>query len=128
MFVMSVDTFMGFTTTLPDHQEMLRRGDLYEHNASMGTDRTMFISHQWTSHAHPDESGTQLKTLQKVFKRLRSGAIGQVEGDWRYQVSVVLHVHGGGVSLKGPTVVCRDRAVLWSCAELCAYMCVYISY
>ena len=84
---MTVATFMDFDDKLPDHQEMLRRGDLLAHDPeTMGADSTMFISHQWSSHAHADETGTQLKTLQAIFRRLRRGDIGQVERDWKYQL------------------------------------------
>ena len=39
-----------------------------------------------TSNAHADSAGTQLETLQTVFRRLQSGEIGKVEGDWKFQV------------------------------------------
>jgi hypothetical protein len=39
-----------------------------------------------TSNAHADSTGTQLETLQAVFRRLQSGEIGEVEGDWKYQL------------------------------------------
>ena len=83
---MSVPTFMELDGLLPDHQTMLRRGDLLVHDPETMTDNTLFISHQWTSHAHADASGRQLKTLQTVFRRLLSGEIPQVEGDWRFQL------------------------------------------
>jgi hypothetical protein len=84
---MTVATFMEFGDKLPDHQEMLRRGDLLAHDPeTMGADSTMFISHQWSSHAHADETGTQLRTLQAIFRRLRRGDIEQVERDWKYQL------------------------------------------
>jgi len=43
-------------------------------------------THTGTSYAHADSTGTQLKTLQAVFKRLQNGEIGRVEGDWKYQL------------------------------------------
>jgi hypothetical protein len=78
---MSVPTFMELDGVLPDHQTMLRRGDLVRHNPLTMAGHTFFISHQWTGHTHADVSGRQLKTLQTVFKRLQNGEIDRVEGE-----------------------------------------------
>ena len=62
MFVMPLKAFMELDGLLPDHQTMLQRGDLVPHDPQTMKDLTMFISHQWTSNAHADVTGTQLKT------------------------------------------------------------------
>ena len=76
MFVMPIHKFLGLTELLP-HQELRRMNMLMERKDSMET--VIFVSHQWTSFDHPDHSGRQLKTLQRMFERMLTGEVPEVD-------------------------------------------------
>jgi len=48
-----------------------------ERDASMET--VIFVSHQWTSYDHPDHTGRQLSTLQRMFARMITGDVPEVD-------------------------------------------------
>ena len=42
---------------------------------------------QWTGHTHADATGLQLKTLQRMLERLKSGGVPKVEMNWIQQLT-----------------------------------------
>ena len=76
MFVMPIHKFLGLTELLP-HQELRRMEMLVERDASMET--VIFVSHQWTSFVHPDHTGRQLHALQRMFERMLTGEVPEVD-------------------------------------------------
>ena len=76
MFVMPIHKFLGLTELLP-HQELRRMNMLVERDDSMQT--VIFVSHQWTSFDHPDHSGRQLHTLQRMFERMLTAEVPEVD-------------------------------------------------
>ena len=39
----------------------------------------IFVSHQWTSFDHPDHSGRQMRALQRMFQRMLTGQVPEVD-------------------------------------------------
>ena len=76
MWVMPIHKFLGLTELLP-HQELRRSNMLVERDDSMKT--VIFVSHQWTSFDHPDHTGRQLLTLQRIFARMIMGQVPEVD-------------------------------------------------
>ena len=76
MWVMPIHKFLGLTELLP-HQELRRSNMLVERDDSMET--VIFVSHQWTSFDHPDHTGRQLLTLQRIFARMIMGQVPEVD-------------------------------------------------
>lgn len=76
MFVIPIHEFLGLTELLP-HQELRRRNMLVKRDDSMET--VIFVSHQWTSFDHPDHTGRQLRTLQRMFERMLTGQVPEVD-------------------------------------------------
>lgn len=72
MFTMPLDTLLQMTK-IRRHEELAAMGALCIFLESLG--RAMFVSHQWTSRAHPDPSMKQFAVLQKTLKNLHSGNI-----------------------------------------------------
>jgi hypothetical protein len=91
MLVMTVATLLGLTELLP-HQDMLRTKKLLPYDQFTMLGRVIFVSHQWTGHRHADATGLQLRTLQKVLRRLVRGEISKVEMDWKQQITVKKNV------------------------------------
>ena len=56
-FVMTIPTFLELGEKLPDHQEMLRRGDLHAYDPAIMADKTMFISHQCKARQNSHNKG-----------------------------------------------------------------------
>jgi hypothetical protein len=74
------------------HQRLLGRGLLVDLTEQPTDTEVIFISHQWTSFNHPDPTGTQLRALQNVLRKLMAGEMGvrtncRLEGI--YQVKLV---------------------------------------
>ena len=84
MFVMPIHTFLGLTELLP-HQDLRRMNMLVERDDSMNT--VIFVSHQWTSFNHPDHSGRQLKTLKRMFERMLTGEVPEVDAPFADQAA-----------------------------------------
>ena len=84
MFVIPIHTFLGLTELLP-HQELRRRGMLVEREKSMAT--VIFVSHQWTSFDHPDHTGRQLRTLQRMFERMLTSQVPEVDAPFSDQAA-----------------------------------------
>ena len=76
MFVIPIHKLLGLSELLT-HQELRRKNLLVERNASMET--VIFVSHQWTSFDHPDHTGRQLRTLQRMFERMIRGKVPEVD-------------------------------------------------
>ena len=70
MWVMHVSKFVELATLRP-HDELLAEGKLERWNSSMRG--VFYLSHQWTSFAHPDHSNAQLRTFQSVLLRMLTG-------------------------------------------------------
>ena len=47
----------------------------------------IFVSHQWTSFDHPDHSGRQLKTLKRMFERMLTGEVPEVDAPFADQAA-----------------------------------------
>ena len=54
--------------------DALLAGLIYEWTPPLG-DRVFFLSHQWTSFAHPDPLGEQLRCAQTAFTTIREGGL-----------------------------------------------------
>jgi len=76
MFMMPLPHFLRLDELLP-HQELRRRNMLVERDDSVQT--IIFVSHQWTSFDHPDHTGRQLRTLQRMFERMFTGKVSEVD-------------------------------------------------
>ena len=84
MFVMPLHHFLGLAELLP-HQELRRRNMLVERDDSIQT--IIFVSHQWTSFDHPDHTGRQLRTLQRMFERMFTGKVSEVDAPFGDKVA-----------------------------------------
>lgn len=76
MWLVPLHNFLGLTALLP-HQELRRQNKLVQHDPIMRT--VIFVSHQWTAFHHPDHTGRQLRTLQRMFQRMLSGEVPTVD-------------------------------------------------
>ena len=76
---------LGLDELLP-HQELLRRGMLVQWEARMRT--VIFISHQWTSFDHPDHTGRQLHTVQRMLERMVTGDVPAVDAPFADQTAL----------------------------------------
>jgi hypothetical protein len=83
MFVLPIPKLLTHRR-LMSHQELLRKGELVVYDALTMKKSVVFVSHQWTSDAHPDPDGVQLATLKTTFQRLLSGKIAKVETNCAY--------------------------------------------
>ena len=76
MFVMSIGSFLERYGTggrkLESHGALRRQGLVCEWDR---TSEVLFISHEWTSVAHPDPDGQQTAELCTFLERLRSGIV-----------------------------------------------------
>jgi len=75
-YVIRVNHFLEMKVLRP-HQELTAQGIVKEWDPSMKN--VLFLSHQWTSWAHPDHTGEQLRTMQRLLTRMLSGDVGTVE-------------------------------------------------
>ena len=71
MYVIKVTDLLELEAWLP-HQDLVKAGKMIIVEKDMDVE-VLFISHQWTSFAHPDPSGEQLSTLKRVLRRLMEG-------------------------------------------------------
>ena len=78
MHVISVHDFLALEAIEP-HQTLLAKGLLKQWDESMT--KIFFLSHQWTSFNHPDASGDQLRSFQRVLRRMMAGSLPTVECD-----------------------------------------------
>ena len=76
MFLIPIHKFLGLTELL-SHQELRRMNVLTERNDSMET--IIFVSHQWTSFDNPDHTGRQLRALQRMFERMITGDVPEID-------------------------------------------------
>ena len=67
MWVVSVENVLGMTGTFQPHQVLKAEGLLALWNDEMFT---IFVSHKWLGHQHPDPGGDQLKVLQGILRNL----------------------------------------------------------
>ena len=72
MYTLPMEKFFLMTVVRP-HEELLSEGQLVEYSSDIG--KSMFVSHQWLSDAHPDPHGEQLKVLQEALQNVISGAV-----------------------------------------------------
>ena len=72
MWVLPVSKFVELTE-LKSHEELHELGHLVRWDASMRG--VFYLSHQWTSRAHPDHTNVQLRSFQKVLLRMMRGDI-----------------------------------------------------
>ena len=82
---MPIHIFLGLAELLP-HQELRQRNMLVQRDESMGT--VIFVSHQWTSFDHPDHTGRQLRTLQRMLQRMRTGQVPDVDAPFSDKMSL----------------------------------------
>ena len=68
MWVMPTSEFLRLPELRP-HEELRSEGKIVELDPSHRT--VFYISHQWTSANHPDNSTTQLRALQTILLRMR---------------------------------------------------------
>ena len=85
MWLLPLHHFLGLDELLP-HQELLRRGMLVQWEARMRT--VIFISHQWTSFDHPDHTGRQLQTVQRMLERMVMGQVSAVDAPFEDQAAL----------------------------------------
>jgi len=98
MWVMPIHEFLGLTELLP-HQELRRMGALVERDDSMET--VIFVSHQWTSFDHPDHTGRQLLTLQRIFDRMVTGDVPEIDAPFVDQAAFMGKVKVASRDWKG---------------------------
>ena len=72
MWVMPASEFLRLSSLRP-HEELLAEGKVMECDPSHTT--VFYISHQWTSSTHPDDSTTQLRALQTLMLRMQRGKL-----------------------------------------------------
>ena len=70
MYVIKVTDLLELEAWLP-HQDLVKAGKMIIVEKDMDVE-VLFISHQWTSFAHPDPSGEQLSTLKRVLRSLHA--------------------------------------------------------
>ena len=62
--------------------EALHERGVIERFDSKHSGRIIFVSHQWTSFTHPDQSKTQLHTLQSFLVRCAEGLVSRTRPGW----------------------------------------------
>ena len=72
MWVMAASEFLRLSSLRP-HEELRAEGKIVECDPSHTT--VFYISHQWTSSTHPDDSTTQLRALQTLLLRMQRGEL-----------------------------------------------------
>jgi len=82
MWVMPVKKFV-LLKRLEPHQVVRERGDLIVWNSDMK--HVYFLSHQWTSFAHPDHTNDQLRCIQRLLMRMLTGDIPNTAADFACQ-------------------------------------------
>jgi hypothetical protein len=60
-------------TKLEPHQKLRAENRIVQWDASMK--HVFFLSHQWTSFAHPDQTGEQLRAMHRIILRMISGKL-----------------------------------------------------
>ena len=72
MWVMPVSELLRLSEMRP-HEELREERKIVECDLSHTT--VFYISHQWTSENHPDDSTTQLRALQTLMLRMQRGEL-----------------------------------------------------
>jgi hypothetical protein len=72
MWVMHMSEFIKLTKLEP-HQQLREENRIVQWDPSMTS--VFFLSHQWTSFAHPDATAEQLRAMQRIFLRMMSGKL-----------------------------------------------------
>ncbi|KAL1528252.1 hypothetical protein AB1Y20_009610 [Prymnesium parvum] len=80
MYTMDVADFLKLDTMKP-HEDLLEEGLVHKWESSLGA--CIFLSHQWTSNAHPDPTGTQLRAVQAVLGAIIRGEMDTLFRDKR---------------------------------------------
>ena len=70
MWLMPANEFLALDALRPQ-QELAAEGKMVVWQPSMET--VFFVSHQWTALDHPDHSGLQLRTFQRLLERMLAG-------------------------------------------------------
>ena len=86
MYVMSVTKFIKLygglkSPKLHDFKTLMEMGCLVEWCEVPASSTTIYVSHEWSGGNHADPSGTQIRHLAQVLKRLRRGEIDRVESE-----------------------------------------------
>ena len=76
MWLIPLHVFLGLPELL-SHQQLRRQNKLVRRHELMKT--IIFVSHQWTSFNHPDHTGRQLQALQRMFERMLTGQVPEVD-------------------------------------------------
>eukprot|EP00929_Paragymnodinium_shiwhaense_P112828 TRINITY_DN8109_c0_g2_i1.p1 TRINITY_DN8109_c0_g2~~TRINITY_DN8109_c0_g2_i1.p1 ORF type:complete len:700 (+),score=115.85 TRINITY_DN8109_c0_g2_i1:88-2187(+) len=72
MYVVKVGDVLQMKA-LEHHQALLQRDVVRQYKPGM---RVLFVSHQWTSHDHPDKNAEQFDVLQEMLRGLARGDTG----------------------------------------------------
>ena len=81
MFVVPIDAMISIATSgqiLPKHEELLERGRLVKWQPGM---KTIFFSHTWLSHTHPDPKRDKMKLIAAILTGIQKGTF-KVTGYW----------------------------------------------
>ena len=70
MWLMPANEFLALDALRPQ-QDLVAEGKMVVWQPSMET--VFFVSHQWTALDHPDHSGLQLRTFQRLLERMLAG-------------------------------------------------------
>jgi len=122
MYVMSVITFIKMYGGLKcpkihDFETLLSMNCLIEWKDVPANSTTIYVSHEWCGKDHADPSGTQIRHLSQVLKRLRLGEIDRVETEpshvSRYIISHILlhslaYVHNKHTHTSGTERIVRQ--------------------
>ena len=101
MWVLKVEHVLEMTGRFRAHQSLKAEGLLEKWSPKMFT---MFVSHQWLGHDHPDPFAVQLKVLQGVLSKL-------IRRELKIQSDVVSEYHG---CTPTEAELCRiQRAYMW---------------
>lgn len=76
MYAMPVSVLLSLKSMEP-HEEMLANGRVVEWSPDKHGP-CHFLSHQWSSYAHPDPEGEQLACIQSVLRRIMAGEMGEM--------------------------------------------------
>jgi hypothetical protein len=72
MYVMHISEFLKMKTLEP-RQKLRAENRIFQWDPSMTS--VFFLSHQWTSFAHPDATAGQLHAMQRIMLRMWSGKL-----------------------------------------------------
>eukprot|EP00435_Cladocopium_sp_Y103_P000150 s6302_g1.t1 len=101
MWILPVAAFMEMRGPPLPHQVLMALNVLVEHQQGS---LTMFVSHQWLGHRHPDVAGEQMDVLRSALENLIQGTV-TVEETVLMQLS--------GVRSKFPKPADLKKAFIW---------------